>query len=628
VLAELVLDDLKFQQLVSEARTRIVRRSPEWTEHNVSDPGITLIEAFAWLTEILVYRTDRFTDRLHGVLLELLGVAPGRPAQARTQIRFMLDEGVREATVPAATEVAAPRAPGESPVVFRTVEDLTISGGRLSPRVLPGDDVVLLGFEQSLDGLVIRLEIETEHSDEPEGGSRHAPLLWDASGPSGQWREAVAGQETAGQWTDGGAITVELPAQTGIASIEGHRMHWLRCRVAGRARDADTPSHAWPPPLRAVTATVVGASVGAVHALSTTDESLGTSRGLPGVTYPLKHRPVLALQAGETLEVREPGDDRWVSWQPVSSFADSGRSDRHFMLDEARGEVRFGPAVRQPDGGWRQFGAIPSAGSALRFSRYRSGGGRAGNVAARALSVMPAPIADIAGASNRRPATGGVDAEPLESADRRAALELKAHTRAVTAEDFERLTIAAAPEVARAICVAPAGSGPIRVHVLAHVAAADRRLTLEELTPSQALMALLASTLEQHRLIGTSIHLLPVRLRGVSVAVDVLTSSRADPARVQQDIAHALYSYLNPLIGGSPEGPGAGWPVGRALNQGELFGIVYSISGVEVVNILRTYETDLRTGEQAARPIESRLVLEPGELIASGEHIVRVSTQE
>ena len=104
---------------------------------------------------------------------------------------------------------------------------------------------------------------------------------------------------------------------------------------------------------------------------------------------------------------------------------------------------------------------------------------------------------------------------------------------------------------------------------------------------------------------------------------DVRASPLADPDRVQHDVAHALYTYLNPLIGGSPAGPAEGWPLGRALNQGELFGIVYGIPGVEFVNILRMYETDVRTGEQAPQPTDSRLVLGPDELIASGRHIVK-----
>ena len=141
-------------------------------------------------------------------------------------------------------------------------------------------------------------------------------------------------------------------------------------------------------------------------------------------------------------------------------------------------------------------------------------------------------------------------------------------------------------------------------------------------------MQTVAAALERRRLLGTSIRLEPVRLKGVSVVVDVRASPLADLERVQQDVEHALYVYLNPLIGGSPSGPGSGWPLGRAVNQGELFGIVYSIDGVEFVNVLRMYETDLATGAQAAQPTESQLMLGDDELIASAKHIVKAVYRE
>ncbi len=78
-LPEIQLDDRRFQDLVSEARTRIARSCPEWTEHNVSDPGITLIELFAWMTEMTIYRLNRVPDKLHVALLDLLGHPSGRP---------------------------------------------------------------------------------------------------------------------------------------------------------------------------------------------------------------------------------------------------------------------------------------------------------------------------------------------------------------------------------------------------------------------------------------------------------------------------------------------------------------------------------------------------------------------
>src|SRR5438067_556450 len=89
-LSQIVLDDRNFQELVNEARLRITRTCPEWTEHNVSDPGITLIELFAWMTEMLIYRVNRIPDKLHVALLELLGIGLEPPSAATAELRFRL----------------------------------------------------------------------------------------------------------------------------------------------------------------------------------------------------------------------------------------------------------------------------------------------------------------------------------------------------------------------------------------------------------------------------------------------------------------------------------------------------------------------------------------------------------
>jgi hypothetical protein len=75
-------------------------------------------------------------------------------------------------------------------------------------------------------------------------------------------------------------------------------------------------------------------------------------------------------------------------------------------------------------------------------------------------------------------------------------------------------------------------------------------------------------------------------------------------------------------------GPATGWPFGRPLNQGELYGVVHAVAGVEAVRILRLYEVDLHTGQRAAKPAGRQIALAPDELIASGEHIVRVARRE
>ena len=110
-LPEIQLDDRRFQDLISEARMRINRSCPEWTEHNVSDPGITLIELFAWMTEMTIYRLNRVPDKLHVALLELLGIRLDGPSAARTAFRFRLVRRRHRAVMilGGATEVGTPR---------------------------------------------------------------------------------------------------------------------------------------------------------------------------------------------------------------------------------------------------------------------------------------------------------------------------------------------------------------------------------------------------------------------------------------------------------------------------------------------------------------------------------------
>jgi hypothetical protein len=157
---------------------------------------------------------------------------------------------------------------------------------------------------------------------------------------------------------------------------------------------------------------------------------------------------------------------------------------------------------------------------------------------------------------------------------------------------------------------------------------ADRALSYEELVPSEDLLREVAEYLDERRLVGTTVQLLPVKFRGLSVVVNLQASPLADPARVEEDVAHALYTYLNPLVGGNATGPGEGWRFGRALNQGELYGVVHAVDGVEFVKILRLYETNLQTGEQSPKPAGSHIVLEGDELLASGQHIVKASHRE
>lgn len=66
------LDDRTYNDLVEEARARIPALAPEWTNHNASDPGVTLVELFAYLSESLIYRLNRVTDANVETFLRLI----------------------------------------------------------------------------------------------------------------------------------------------------------------------------------------------------------------------------------------------------------------------------------------------------------------------------------------------------------------------------------------------------------------------------------------------------------------------------------------------------------------------------------------------------------------------------
>jgi predicted phage baseplate assembly protein len=657
-LPQIKLDDRRFQELVSEARTRIARSCPEWTEHNVSDPGITLIELFAWMTDMLIYRVNRIPDKLHVSLLDLLGIELHGPTAARTHVRFRLAAPPTAPVEIAAggTEVGTLRTATEESIVFQAIRTVTIPplqpaayvverGGQFKtiaiadgtarpqgPDRLPfgkpphPGDALYLGYEEDIGNLVMQVEIDGSMARGAGVDPEDPPLSWEVSQGGGAWAPAEVLADYTGGFNYGpGTVELQCPPDSGIAPAGGQRLRWLRCRLTDLTRSGQpgaTYSH--PPEVYSITSAVIGTLVQVEHAAQETEEWLGSSDGTPGQRFALRHAPVLPPIEGETLEVREPAGDRWVQWTLVDSFAASRPDDRHFKLDTNSGEIELGPAVRQPDGGWTQYGAVPSQGADVRISAYRHGGGRHGNVAAHTLTTLRSAIPGVSSVTNPKPAYGGVDPESIDSARERASLEIRTRYRAVTADDYEFLVGEASSRVGRTICIPPVtAADPIRVHILPKVAPADRRLTAEELTPDDELLAEIADYLDGRRVIGTTVHLLPVRLRGVSVVVNLQAEPQAVLQRVEEEVLQALYTYLNPLVGGSPSGPSTGWPFGRLLNQGELYQIVHSVDGVQFVKILRVYETNMATGEQAAQPAGSHIALEPDELLASGSHVVR-----
>src|SRR5436190_21107543 len=101
------LDDRHFQDIVDQAKHLIPHYCPEWTDHNVSDPGVTLIELFAWMTDILLYRLNEVPERDFLQFLDLIGARPRPAVPAQAELLFWMTAPVADRRViPRGVEIA------------------------------------------------------------------------------------------------------------------------------------------------------------------------------------------------------------------------------------------------------------------------------------------------------------------------------------------------------------------------------------------------------------------------------------------------------------------------------------------------------------------------------------------
>jgi hypothetical protein len=198
------LDDRSFADLLEESRRVIARECPAWTDLSASDPGVTLLEAFAYLTEQMIYRLNRLPEKAYIEFLRLIGVRLHPPAAAQAVLRFSVEPAGAAVDIPRGTRVTLKRG-GDAPV-FVTARDVAIPAGATTADVpaihaelvagepaglgtgLPGQSVtarrvpLIAPSGTDLD-LVVAVEAVEDELDE-----RAPALEWDGT-PFRIWRE-------------------------------------------------------------------------------------------------------------------------------------------------------------------------------------------------------------------------------------------------------------------------------------------------------------------------------------------------------------------------------------------------------------------------------------------------------
>ncbi len=667
------LDDRSFQDLVSEAKRLIPRHTPEWTNHNVADPGVALLELFAWMTESTIYRLNQVPDRWFVKFLELVGIRPYPAVSARTALTFWLSAAQPEPVpVPKGTQVGTLQTDERPSVVFTTEHEVVIRQPELVAcvteeagrgeyvdrfadleyertrvRCFPGlqlDDAIYFGFRESCAANVLFLEIEATAIGigiDP----RKPPLVWEAwtgdeweqaeiepaaHRPGGLSRDDPGGDRTGGLNRDG-SILMFMPFQHAADTLGGIRAHWLRARLI----EGD-PTYEVSPEIRALRVQSLGGQARARHSLAAPAEVLGRSDGEPGQVFRVEHTPVLPRSADETVRVITP--EGATTWTEVTHFGTSGPDDLNYVWDSTTGEIRFGPEVKDPARGGRarRHGAVPPRDAEITVSGYRYGGGEIGNVGAGTLAVMRSTIPFIERAENRKRATGGVDPETVDNAKVRGPLTLATGGRAVTASDFERLTIEAARSVARAKCPRVEDPRrPIRVLVVPRVDVDPQELTLDDLRLDDELVDDISDYLGERKLLGRRVVIGEPEYVGVSVVARVVAEpgSAGDagddvtPSQLkalQQRCLDSLYRFIDPLQGG-PDG--SGWPFGWDLHAGGLYQRLASIPGIEEIEDVLIFKADPATRERQGRALD-RYELPELSLFMSVQHYVLVLPEE
>ncbi len=394
------LDDRAFKDLVDECILRIPRYCPEWTNYNPSDPGITLIELFAWLTDQMLLRFNQIPRRNYIAFLELLGIRLLAPAPAQTEVTFYLTSALPEAyTIPAGVELATVRTESEEAVVFSTDVPLTIAnpslrhflcaetaeelpqvlrdrfaglwtrkpdgewGGRelaiFSDRPQPGNCFYLV-FDpaEPLEGNVLALTFKGEaatptgiNPDAPPrrweawNGSDWQPILLQEADDSTQGFSFSEIVQQGGNPLQGADIILHLPTRWPVARFTAYQGRWLRCTCT--APQPAQPGYSSSPRLVALAARAIGGTVAASQSTPIRNELLGESDGTAGQTFQLQGVPVLDRRDDEYIVVTPPGGLP-QAWQEVADFSNSGAEDWHYTIDSRTGLVQFGPLIREP----------------------------------------------------------------------------------------------------------------------------------------------------------------------------------------------------------------------------------------------------------------------------------------
>ena len=174
------IDDLDYDTLVAEAKARIPVHNPDWTNYNDADPGITLLQLFAFMTDSLVYRANLVPERNRRAFLRLLGLRQRGPVPAEGLVAFDATKGpLATQVVPADAELRAGNMPFHTEHAIDVLPVTAVACAKL-PSATELDEATraaYLSMYEDLDPDADGVQLyDTQRLDVPAGGARYRPI--------------------------------------------------------------------------------------------------------------------------------------------------------------------------------------------------------------------------------------------------------------------------------------------------------------------------------------------------------------------------------------------------------------------------------------------------------------------
>jgi hypothetical protein len=584
------LDDTDFERLAALGQSLIPTLAPGWTDHNVHDPGITLIELVAWIADAQTYalgRMRRDERRAYGRLLgvELEGAAPARgllwPAalEVGAPPRFPVGTVLPVDAPITSDDPKAPTFYPARPIELTTAELVSVtsrpadgSAPRDFTRANTQQGASFQPFGEqpaAADRLVLRfrgtlvaagtagaglLSIGVELAAEPGAPDPVAPRA-----DPGPPRLRVAVEDS------GGERPIEIVEDGTRGLLQSGA---LLLRIGPEARPYD-PTFALT--LRAANGALLTAPrvrrigvnvIPMLQAEGVVQEELVT--GLPDQVLVLE-RPGLVFSAGaEPVRLEVAGSDVFEPWQRTADLGAAGPNDPVYALDAIAGELRFGNGVN---------GRLPLAQATARLTYRVSAGSR--GVLPDGLSWKVLGVSGVFGV-NSEPTHGGADADTLDTLRVKARQEPRGVL--VTRSDLVAAALAfddLRVERATELTPYPRGCSARGVRTLLVVGRAGRSEPRDGLDEIRARLA--------PRLpLGQRLVVIGPDYRSVRVRARLMAAPQLDPELVRRRAVDVLAARLAVV---APPGSSE-WRLGQSLTSTAVKGWLRATEGVARVHEL------------------------------------------